>query len=67
MIDHKTEMIEFLKNENDYITYLLEAFEVPETVESKFTLFKHRLFLIISEFQMIPMKTAIWLKSQRKS
>lgn len=28
-------MLEFLKNENDYITYLLEAFEVPETVESK--------------------------------
>lgn len=29
-------MLEFLKNENDYITYLLEAFEVPETINSKF-------------------------------
>lgn len=31
-------MLEFLKNENDYITYLLEAFEVPETVNSKLTM-----------------------------
>lgn len=31
----RKDMLEFLKNENDYITYLLEAFEVPETVESK--------------------------------
>lgn len=32
----RKDMLEFLKNENDYITYLLEAFEVPETVEGKF-------------------------------
>lgn len=33
--DKQNNMLEFLKTENDYITYLLEAFEVPETVESK--------------------------------
>lgn len=32
----RKDMLEFLKNENDYITYLLEAFEVPETVEGEF-------------------------------
>jgi hypothetical protein len=31
----RKDMLEFLKNENDYITYLLEAFEVPETAESE--------------------------------
>lgn len=31
----QADMLEFLKNENDYITYLLEAFEVPETIDSK--------------------------------
>lgn len=29
------DMLALLKKENDYITYLLEAFEVPETIESK--------------------------------
>lgn len=32
---NKPSMLEFLKNENDYITYLLEAFEVPETRDGK--------------------------------
>lgn len=31
----KKEWIKFLRTENDYMTYLLEAFEVPETVEGK--------------------------------
>lgn len=31
----QNDMLAFLKNENDYITYILEAFEVPETVESE--------------------------------
>lgn len=29
------EMMDYLKKENDYMTFLLEAFEIPETVESK--------------------------------
>lgn len=32
---NRKNMFEFLKTENDYITYLLEAFEVPETVEGE--------------------------------
>lgn len=32
----KKQWLEFLRTENDYMTFLLEAFEVPETVESKF-------------------------------
>lgn len=35
MDNTRKNMLDFLKIENDYITYLLEAFEVPETVESK--------------------------------
>jgi hypothetical protein len=31
----KKEWIKFLRTENDYMTYLLEAFEVPETVDGK--------------------------------
>lgn len=30
-----TKLVQFLQTENDYITYLLEAFEVPETQQSK--------------------------------
>lgn len=31
----RKEWIKFLRTENDYMTYLLEAFEVPETIEGK--------------------------------
>lgn len=31
----RKEWLKFLRTENDYMTYLLEAFEVPETVEGK--------------------------------
>lgn len=36
----KKEWIKFLRTENDYMTYLLEAFEVPETVDGKLFLGK---------------------------
>jgi len=35
----KKQWMEFLRTENDYMTFLLEAFEVPETVESKLNVF----------------------------
>lgn len=35
-------MLAFLKNENDYLSYLLEAFEIPETIEGKEALRKPR-------------------------
>lgn len=41
--DKQNNMLEFLKTENDYITYLLEAFEVPETVESKWNLNRNNI------------------------
>lgn len=31
----KKQWTDLLRTENDYMTFLLEAFEVPETVESK--------------------------------
>lgn len=64
-------MLEFLKNENDYITYLLEAFEVPETVEGKLktksSMFP-RLILIGFILKTIPMTMTItcW-RLQRRS
>jgi hypothetical protein len=35
MVKDRKERIEFLQTENNYVTYLLEAFQVPETIESK--------------------------------
>jgi hypothetical protein len=35
MENRKKNLMEKLQMEQDYITYLLEAFEVPETVESE--------------------------------
>lgn len=35
----KKQWMEFIKTENDYLTYILEAFEVPETVEGKICIF----------------------------
>jgi hypothetical protein len=35
----KKQWMEFLRTENDYMTFLLEAFEIPETVESKLNIF----------------------------
>lgn len=29
------EIMDYLRKENDYMTFLLETFEIPETVESK--------------------------------
>lgn len=31
----RKEWMKFLRTENDYMTYLLEAFEVPETAEGE--------------------------------
>lgn len=31
----RKEWLKYLRTENDYMTYLLEAFEVPETVEGR--------------------------------
>jgi hypothetical protein len=41
-------MLEFLKNENDYITYLLEAFEVPETINSELPCQHWKTFKLIT-------------------
>lgn len=35
MENRKKNLLEYLQKEENYITYLLEAFEVPETVESE--------------------------------
>ncbi len=40
MENRKKNLMEKLQMEQDYITYLLEAFEVPETVESEWYLKK---------------------------
>jgi hypothetical protein len=59
----KKQWMEFLRTENDYMTYLLEAFEVPETVESmifkKPHVYKYLFYLI--NLQMIPMTMNISL------
>lgn len=38
MENGKKVMMDFLQTQNDYITYLMEAFEVPETLESEYYL-----------------------------
>ena len=41
----KKQWMEFLRTESDYMTFLLEAFEVPETVESKLKIFGANFYL----------------------
>lgn len=36
----KKQWMELLRKENDYMTFLLEAFEVPETADGKLLVFK---------------------------
>lgn len=53
MENGKKVMMDFLQTQNDYITYLMEAFEVPETLESEYYLLKLVLCSEVNKFVFV--------------